>query len=463
VLTNNSNNNTSALSPAAAAAAAAAVFTVQDHARLPKEGAADLLQLALNCKHQATATTVICHLPIPAASAARRMPQLLEPDVARKLLVTAATRRHVTAVHKMITYQQLGYMKQHIDAATLQVLLMLFEMPDAYLESLVQLPAAANLSSEYVIRLLLAASDARYRRTGFSAVRVVCQLPAAQQLDRAAVLQLLQAAIQQGCVPWHLCELPAAVQLSSGEVLQLLQAAVQLGMDNTNELCNLPGAQQLESAAVLQLLQAAVQNIQTISGFCELPGAQQLDYQAVLQLLQTAVQHVDKDLRVDQMTLHLCRLPAAQQLSSQAVLQLLQAAVVRGKISMSSLCALPTASQIDSMTVLQLLQAAVQQGRSGDGLCTLPAAQQLTKNVVFQLLEMAVQRGNDDGVKSLSTLPAAKQLRETAVAALLQTSKQVGSAAASGLGAWRHSSCLAALFKLRAAICRLQLQQDHVG
>jgi hypothetical protein len=136
----------------------------------------------------------------------------------------------------MVTYQQLGYMKQHIDAATLQVLLMLFEMPDAYLESLVQLPAAANLSIEYVISLLLAAGDAKYRRTGFSGVRVLCQLPAAQHLDTAAVLQLLQAAIQQGCVPWHLCELPAAQQLSNGEVLQLLQAAVQLGMDDTNEL-----------------------------------------------------------------------------------------------------------------------------------------------------------------------------------------------------------------------------------
>jgi hypothetical protein len=174
----------------------------------------------------------------------------------------------------------------------------------------------------------------------------------------------------------------------------------------------------------------------------------------VLQLLQTAVQHEDKDLRVDRLTLDLCRLPAAQQLDSQAVLQLLQAAVLRGKISTSSLCALPAALRIDGRTVLQLLQEAVQQGRSGDGLCRLPAAQQETKIVVFQLLEMAVQRGNDSGIESLSTLPAAKQLRETAVAGLLQTAKQLGSAASSGLEAWRHSSCVAALLKLRDACIR---------
>jgi hypothetical protein len=85
------------------------------------EGAADLLQLALNCSSTTTAA-VVGYLPITAASVASSLPELLEPDVARRLLVTAATRRHVAAVQQM-THQQLGYMKQHVDAATLEAVL----------------------------------------------------------------------------------------------------------------------------------------------------------------------------------------------------------------------------------------------------------------------------------------------------------------------------------------------------
>jgi hypothetical protein len=58
------------------------------------EGAADLLQLALNCSSTTAAATAIRHLPATAAAAARRIPELLEPDVARRLLVTAAQRQH---------------------------------------------------------------------------------------------------------------------------------------------------------------------------------------------------------------------------------------------------------------------------------------------------------------------------------------------------------------------------------
>jgi hypothetical protein len=149
---------------AAATAAAAAVFAVQDHASVPKNGAADLLQLALNCSNTTTAEAAIRHLPLTAAFAARRMPELLEPDVARRLLGTAATRQHAAAIHQMVTHQQLEYMTQHIDAATLEVITLDLRDYDniAYLRLLTQLPAAAHLSSEAVIRLLLSTA-ARYR------------------------------------------------------------------------------------------------------------------------------------------------------------------------------------------------------------------------------------------------------------------------------------------------------------
>jgi hypothetical protein len=242
------------------------------------EGAADLLQLALNCSSTTAAAAAVHSLPYTAASTARRVPELLNPDVARRLLVTAATRQRVAAVCKMV-----NCMQQHVDAATLEALMMLFQAGRPldlksieYLELLTQLPAAAHLSSEAVIRLLLAAS-AREAAAGSFIVRsvcVLCQLPAAEQFDSAAALQLLQAAVQQGHVPWPLCRLPAARQLSSGEVFQLLQAAVQQDRDMC-QLCSLP---------------AGLRGSQySYSFLCDLPGARQMTCCSVLWRDSTAL------------------------------------------------------------------------------------------------------------------------------------------------------------------------------
>jgi hypothetical protein len=83
------------------------------------------------------------------------MPELLKPDMARRLLVTAATRQHAAAVLDMSIHKQLGYIHQHVNAATLEVMLFELRMSYAYLDLLIQLPAAAHLSSDAVIRLLL--------------------------------------------------------------------------------------------------------------------------------------------------------------------------------------------------------------------------------------------------------------------------------------------------------------------
>jgi hypothetical protein len=238
-----------------AASAAAAVFAAQARARLPRGGAADLLQLALNCSSTAAAGTAVGHLPATAAAAARRLPELLEPDVARRLLVTAATRQHTAAVENMVT---LAYMQQPIDAGTLEAMLVGLLEHNACLSVLIRLPAAAQLSSEDVIRLLLTAAA----REAVLSVCVLRRLPAAQQFDSAAVFQLLKAAIPQDHVPWPFCQPPAAAQLSSSDVFQLLQAAVQ-GSTSTSVvgyMCYLPGAQQMNCQAVLQLLQTAVQH-----------------------------------------------------------------------------------------------------------------------------------------------------------------------------------------------------------
>jgi hypothetical protein len=253
------------------------------------EGAVDLLQLALNCSSESTRDKAVRHLRAP--DAANRTPELLEPDVARRLVVTAARRQHYDAVYNLVSNQRLAYITQHIDAATLEVIL--FELQnasDTITRSFLQLPAAEHLSSEAVFRVLLqaAARDA-------GCVNVLCELSLAQQFGKAAVLQLLHAAVKNGYMPSPICRLPAAQQLSSAEVYKLLQAAVQSGMSDfrLRALLIIPSARQLASQGVLQLLEAAVKRGDhdshhfSIRPLCALPAARQLSKEAVAGLLQT--------------------------------------------------------------------------------------------------------------------------------------------------------------------------------
>jgi hypothetical protein len=247
------------------------------------------------------------------------MPELLEPDVARRLLVTAARRQQTAAVEHMV---RLAYLQQQVDATMLEATLLgeLRVKHDACLSLFIQLPAAA-------LKLLLLAA----MQQG-SKVELFCQLPAAQQLSSAEVFPLLQAAVQYEATNYyHYClnlvkdlsELPAAQQLDRQAVLQLMQATLQRGL-NTRFLCVLPAAQALDRQAVLQLLQAAVQAGagSSVDALCSIPAAQQLTSEDVLQLLDAAVQQGSAfSIRP------LCQLQAAKQLSSGEVSQLLQAAV----------------------------------------------------------------------------------------------------------------------------------------
>jgi hypothetical protein len=63
----------------------------------------------MNCKDDATALRVT-----------RRLPKQFEPDAARKLLVTAAARKHTVVVHQLL---QLQSMQPHIDPPTLEAML----------------------------------------------------------------------------------------------------------------------------------------------------------------------------------------------------------------------------------------------------------------------------------------------------------------------------------------------------
>jgi hypothetical protein len=113
------------------------------------------------------------------------------------------------------------------------------------------------------------------------------------------------------------CELPAAQELNRQTLLQLLQAAVQQGSNitfyNIESLCSIPAAQQLTSQDVLQLLEAAAQwgNVRGIKLLCKLSAAKQLSKEAAAGLLQTA-QQVGGDLGRQCAAMLLDKLPGAE-------------------------------------------------------------------------------------------------------------------------------------------------------
>uniref|UniRef100_A0A383W436 Uncharacterized protein n=1 Tax=Tetradesmus obliquus TaxID=3088 RepID=A0A383W436_TETOB len=196
-------------------------------------------------------------------------------------------------------------------------------------------------------------------------------VPAAEELTSNQVARLLQAATQlgsAGCVE-ILVRLPAAKQLDSGVVGPLLLAAMQQQQQQQQ--------QQLRSVPHL------------CRHLCSLPGAQQLSRDAVVHLLQTAIANGRLNAVEDA-----CKLPASREISSEVLAQLVEAAVRQDKGGVGALCALPAAQQLTSTFLMQLLQADMQQrGSNILDLCKLPGVQQLGRSPKGrQLLQAAEQQ-----------------------------------------------------------------------
>jgi hypothetical protein len=128
---------------------------MQDTIWLPAEGCTPLLQLAINCSSARTANAAAVCLPTLECLG----PELLQPTVARKLLVTAATRQHTAALMCMA---ELPIMRQQIDAATLEAVIRQLLKHEQCVEALCALPAAAQLSSDTIAGLLVAVVHSTY-------------------------------------------------------------------------------------------------------------------------------------------------------------------------------------------------------------------------------------------------------------------------------------------------------------
>jgi hypothetical protein len=373
-----------------------------------------------------------CSNPGTAEAAAYRIPDQIEPAAARKLLLTAAARQHTAAVQHMIG---LPVLQQHVDADTLEATLTLLLGSLATMQQLCVLPAAGQLSSEAVVRLLRIAIPMR----SFLAIEQLCSLAGAQQLSSLQIAGLLGAFAQGGnnapAVVWCLApilQLPAVAAPSSDACVEFLEAVVKQEPSSLNtlgsrgshthatiamvgRLLTLPAAAELSNSQVAQLLTAAAVNGSSACLSCMLrmaPTAMiagRLSSEMLSQVLQQAVERGSEPC-----SMLLCELPAAQQLSCESMEGLLAAAIASKSLLCTwKLCLLPAAQQLSCEALVRLLVAAKQSGAACAGaLRMLPTAAAAVQEVggatslketltaVIQLLEEGRQKALEDFVGS---------------------------------------------------------------
>jgi hypothetical protein len=161
------------------------------------------------------------------------------------------------------------------------------------------LPAAAAVSSEDAVGLLPAVLQKPSSYHVDETIIILMELPAFSQLSCAAVAQLMHAAAEHYIVSTlhpaminshtclkMLCELPAAQELSAEQLLQLLKLVVAHSKNCTEHLCKLPAGQQLSSEAVTELLLAAAASsgLADVEQLLTLAAAKQTSSEVVAQL-----------------------------------------------------------------------------------------------------------------------------------------------------------------------------------
>jgi hypothetical protein len=234
----------------------------------------------------------------------------------------------------------------------------------------VLLPAAAQLATDIVARLLLAALQRPHFDLNFVESMLADEHAAFYSMTSDQLESLLLAALQQDseqhtqCLR-GLCKLPSAAELSSTTVSRLLWAALKLeGWGCTwavGALCQLPAVAQISPQEMVRLLEKLCSLCSTgaasWSAVNNLHEAQMDRYQTtsfVAEMLAAAVEYDAGAAMVE-----LCSLPTAKRLSSAAVLPAIEAAVGKGSDWFTEkLCKLPAAQQLSSSAVEQLLQAA---------------------------------------------------------------------------------------------------------
>jgi hypothetical protein len=354
-------------------------------------------------------------------------------EAARKLLLTAAARLHADELQYMVS---LPYFEQRMEPPTVA----------AMLQQLMTAMAAMMTSKRDVHHAERAAPSPAM------IMQLVCRLPAAAELSADTVVQLLLQAVQQR-LPQAVRKLAVLVWeqnlLSCEQLVGVLESSLSIvmhdmGIQHSGQrhdhclrvLCELAEAMELSSAGLLQLLFKAVElepiyskSIPSntahmcVGVLCEVPAAQQIHSDALAGLMQAAVKH-----KSDRAMFRLIHLPAAGHLTCEDVHSLFDAAISSGSDScMEALVWLPAAQHTTSQQLLQLLEGAAT-SKCGNcqlqcecmvPLCSrdslwdgLPTAESLNNKQVLHMLEAALASGHFECLGRVRQLPPKPSMEE---------------------------------------------------
>lgn len=315
-------------------------------------------------------------------------------------------------------------------------------VPLTHIESIadVLLPQIKDVAS--VLYLLPTATA----RDHVKVLQAVFKLPVMQQLQPAAVLQLMQAEAavntEQGYAGWSrvlimelLAQLPAASKLALGNVMPLLQAAIAACHNHAvKALCSLPATASVPVADVMKMLLAALDSglDGVVAHLSSLPAASNMSPDDWTRIFTSAISSkADCDYAA------LCKLPAADLAAQEVVADLLRSAVHAQLYAAAvALLALPAADSIPQEHVFQCMQklaaqaAAIRQGYGHlvrgpcrepsataedtlAALCKLEALQDVSRMQLLELLDCIVQHDNYEAsytLELLSQLPAARSI-----------------------------------------------------
>ncbi|KAF6246110.1 hypothetical protein COO60DRAFT_1242830 [Scenedesmus sp. NREL 46B-D3] len=387
-----------------------------------------------------------CSDPASAEAVVHRLPAQLERGMAHKLLLAAAALKHTAAMQQML---RLAAMQRHADAALVEAMLSQLLAHQESVQQLCALPAAEQLSSDAVSRLLLQAMQQRLP----AAASQLQRLPAAGQLGTEQVGDLLQACVRacatdghgwllSDCLKWIL-RLPAIRELSSGAIVRVLNTAIDVIGESVVELgiaalrlLMLPAAATISGDDMAQLLQAALQrgsvSLSLLDGMWKLPAAVQLSDKTVVKLLRMAADPSRGYVtRLREFVEKLCRLPAAATISIDDMEHLLQAAAQAKPVLFTSfdyalVWALPAALELSADAIARLmrtiLDASIEEVSESyvlvQRLLSLPAAATISSEDTGHLLQAAMQCKSDPWCRPLSTimkLPAVVELNASAI------------------------------------------------
>lgn len=272
------------------------------------------------------------------------------------------------------------------------------------------------------------------RRNSPAVMRLVKQ-DAAQDLDAAAVLDLLSRSVQlkDGGSADTICSLPAAHQISSQDISALLDTAVRLRSGSlARTLCSLPVTAQISEASYHSLMRSAVEQGATLVLFelARCQAGQRLSPASASDLLMTALTAGPMN---DSIIAALCdHLPATAALDREQIQGLLERAVrdSHSMIVQRLIMLHPAVNQLTAADVTIIMYAALEQRIPScvPYVCHLPAAQFIPIDELYCLLLYGLNLNKAGGVLQIfNSLPMlVQQLEAGQVTTLLRAAMQAG-------------------------------------